>query len=222
MQGSSDTSRTMSKFAILLGGRLKPTPRLLAQIAGARIIAADSGMIHAGTLKVTPELWVGDFDSTSLDLARRHAAITRQEYPAEKSTTDGELAIDEALRRGAGELILLGGFGGQADHMLGHLGLLLNLAGRAVKALLTSGNEEAYALLPGKLSLDLADGDRLSIIPFSDLEGLDIANVKWPLSDRTVPLGSSLTLSNMALGRVSIALRSGYGVVVAYPRADAA
>lgn len=214
----------MSKFAILLGGRLRLTPRLEAQIAGARFIAADSGMIHAETLGVTPELWVGDFDSTSLDLANRHAGIARQEHPAEKAATDGELAIEEAIALGASEIVLLGGFGGQADHMLGHLGLLLGLARREVMALLTSGNEEAYALLPGTLSLPLSDDDRVSIIPFADLGGLDIANVKWPLNGRTVPLGSSLTLSNVALGQgpVSIALRSGYGVVIAYPRLDAA
>jgi thiamine pyrophosphokinase len=212
----------MSKFVILLGGRLRRGPRLDARISGARFIAADSGMIHAGTLGVTPELWVGDFDSTSRDLANRHAGIEREEHPVEKAATDGELAIAAALARGASEIVLIGGFGGQADHMLGHLGLLLDLARRKVKAFMTSGNEEAHALLPGELALDLADGDRVSIIPFADLDGLDIANVRWPLAGRSVPLGSSLTLSNIALGPVRIALRSGYGVVIAYPRMEAA
>ena len=68
--------------------------------------------------------------------------------------------------------------------------------------------------------LDLQADTRLSIIPFSDLEGLDLEGVKWPLVDRAVPLGSTLTLSNVALGRVSIRLRAGHGIAISYPAFD--
>ena len=42
----------MTRFAILLGGNLTVTPRLRQQLAGARVIAADSGMTHAAVLGV--------------------------------------------------------------------------------------------------------------------------------------------------------------------------
>ncbi|MCB1719598.1 MAG: thiamine diphosphokinase, partial [Candidatus Competibacteraceae bacterium] len=51
----------MSHFVILLGGDLSPTPRLRDQVAGARAIAADSGIRHAEALGLDPELWTGDF-----------------------------------------------------------------------------------------------------------------------------------------------------------------
>src|SRR5437588_10006836 len=101
----------MSRFVILLGGALILTPRLEKQIQGARAIAADSGMAHAEPLGLDVELWVGDFDSTSAELARRHAAIKRQEHPSAKDATDGELALAEALKRGAKEIVLLRAFG---------------------------------------------------------------------------------------------------------------
>jgi len=207
----------MSRFVILLGGTLTVTPRLMAQIAGARIIAADSGMAHAAALGLAAELWVGDFDSTPEALAARYDDVAREVHPADKAATDGEIAIDAAILRGATDFVLVGGFGGQADHTFGHAGLVLGLARRGYRALLTSGTEEAYPLLPGSHELDLPAGSRLSVLPFADLAGLALENVKWPLHQRSVPLGSSLTLSNVALGRVTIRLGSGYGVAIAYP-----
>jgi thiamine pyrophosphokinase len=207
----------MSRFVILLGGTLTVTSRLRVQIENARVIAADSGMIHAEALGLKAELWVGDFDSTSETLASRHTAVARETHPADKAATDGEIAIEAAIARGASEFVLVGGFGGQADHTFGHAGLVLALAMRGYRAFVTSGTEEAYPLLPGQHQLDLPPNTRLSIVPFVDLTGLDLENVKWPLRQRKVALGSSLTLSNVALGRVRISLGSGYALALAYP-----
>src|SRR5262245_44875060 len=91
----------MSRFVILLGGKLVRTPRLDAQVAGARVIAADAGMNHAKTLGLTPELWVGDFDSVTDDIAEEFAHVPQDRYPHDKDNTDGELAVAEAVARGA-------------------------------------------------------------------------------------------------------------------------
>ena len=53
-----------TRFSILLGGSLMPTDRLAQQTRGSRVIAADRGILHAETLGLAVELWVGDFDST--------------------------------------------------------------------------------------------------------------------------------------------------------------
>lgn len=210
----------MSRFAILLGGGLATTQRLRTQIGGARVIAADSGIAHASSLGVVPELWVGDFDSAGSELAIQYADIPREAYPAEKDQTDGAIAIAAAKRRGASSFVLLGGMGGQADHMLGHFGLTLQLARDGFPAILTSGDEEAHAVLPGVMELDLAAGTRLSLVPFTDFAGLDLSGVKWPLVKRDVPLGDTLTISNLAEGPVRISLQRGYGIAIAYPRHD--
>jgi thiamine pyrophosphokinase len=207
----------MTAFTILLGGNLTVTPRLRRQIAGSRLIAADSGMMHAATLRVVPELWVGDFDSAGSELTLQYRDVPRETFPAEKDTTDGAIAVAAALSRGATSIILAGGLGGQADHTTGLLGQGLALARQGLRALLTSGEEEAVPVLPGRTRLDLPPETRLSIVPFTDLDGLDLDGVKWPLVQRQVPLGSTLTLSNVALGQATITLRSGYGMAFAYP-----
>jgi len=210
----------MTRFAILLGGDLTVTPRLRGQIRGARVIAADSGMMHAAALRIVPELWVGDFDSAGSELTVQYRDVPRETFPAEKDATDGAIAVDEAIRRGATEIVLLGGLGGQTDHTAGLLGQSIEIARRGIACLLTSGSEEAWPLIPGRMRVELPPETRLSIIPFTELLGLDLGGVKWPLAARDVPLGATLTLSNVALGPVEIALKGGHGVAIAYPPQD--
>ena len=206
----------MSLFAILLGGDLVVTPRLQHQLQGARFIAADSGMQHASGLGIVPELWVGDFDSAGSELQIDYREVERQQFPADKNATDGELAVEQALQRGAKGLVFVGGLGGQADHATAHFGLLIKLAGHGIKCFGTSGHEEAWPLLPQQ-SFDLNPGTRFSIVPWSSLESLNLGGVKWPLEQRHVPLGSTLTLSNVAEGRVDVSLAAGSGIIFIYP-----
>jgi thiamine pyrophosphokinase len=207
----------MSKFAILLGGEVIPSPRLRRQLDGTRVIAADGGMAHAQRLKLVPELWVGDFDSTPKALADHWHNVPRQSHPVEKDASDGELAISEALRRGATSLILVGGMGGQLDHVLAHAGFLLALAKKEIEVVMTSGTEEARGLVGELELLDLNPGTRVSVMPFTDLIGFSISGVKWPLSARNVKLGTAFTLANVATGLVKMSLKSGTALVLTYP-----
>lgn len=207
----------MHPFTILLSGSVTPTRRLLAQVAGSRVIAADGGMMHAAPLGLQAELWVGDFDSASQEIQQAFAHIPREEHPVGKDFTDGELAIEAALARGADRLILVGAMGGQTDQTLAHLLLGLRLAQQGIPTLLSSGYEEAYPLLAGKLQLDLPLKSKLSLLPLGGFVGLSLRGVQWPLHRFDVPLGSTRTLSNLALGPVEIELEAGYGVVIVYP-----
>jgi thiamine pyrophosphokinase len=207
----------MSKFAVLLGGTVIPTPRLRDQLKGARIIAADSGMRHTAPLRLTPELWVGDFDSADKALQQHYAHLPRIAFAKDKDATDGELAVHEALARGATELVLVGAFGGQFDHMLAHAAMLVGLAERGIHAVASSGREEAWPLV-GALSLQqLQKGTRVSIVGLTALHGLTLRGVRWPLQDCDVAMGSTLTLSNEAEGSVSISIAAGRAVVLVYP-----
>ncbi len=195
------------------------TARLLRQIADARLIAADSGMHHASKLGVAPELWVGDFDSANPQELENWASVPRLEYPADKDMTDSDLAISAALERGASSLLVVGAFGGlRSDHAFLHMTQALALADRGMPVALTSGDEEGMPVRPGKVLLPgFPAGTRFSVLPFTDLTGLTINDAKWPLNDREVPFGSTLTLSNVAGKNLSISLRSGSAFLVAHP-----
>jgi thiamine pyrophosphokinase len=208
-----------STFTLLLGGSLTVTERLSALIAGSRVIAADSGMRHAKSLNLTPELWVGDFDSADAALRESYRQVERHSYPATKAATDGEIAVAEALARGAERLILVGALGGErSDHALQHTLHGLSLAEAGLEVMLTSGEEEAYPLISGdQMELELPRGSLFSVLGFSDLEGLTLSNVRYPLTDFSLTFGSSRTISNVAQGPISISLGQGRALLMARP-----
>ncbi|WP_306026901.1 thiamine diphosphokinase [Stappia sp. MMSF_3263] len=207
-------------FLILLGGDLTPTRRIRRQIAGARTIAADGGMRHAGVLGVEPELWVGDFDSSPPALAGDWSHVARQSHPAAKDATDGVLAAEEAMARGADRLVIAGALGGErSDHALQNLLHGAALRARGLPVLLTSGHEEAWPLVPGEQALDLPAGSLFSVLALTDLTALTLEGVDWPLLDRDVPMGGSLTLSNrVARDANGIRVRLGGGRAVLLSR----
>ncbi|MBX4335856.1 thiamine diphosphokinase [Bartonella raoultii] len=209
----------MTTFTILLNGNVCITNRLLSQIQKTRVIAADGGMRHAVGLNVEPELWVGDFDSSDQALRCQYDHVPREVFPSDKDMTDSALACAKALQKGARRLILCGALGGErTDHSLSHMTQAIKMAQKGISVLLTSGVEEGWPILPNLLSYDLPnlpDGCLFSIIGFSDLEGLTLSGVKWPLCDKNVSFGSSLTLSNRVCGTFSCTLRSGKAILLA-------
>ncbi len=208
----------MTLFAILLGGEAQATPRLLRQLAGARVIAADSGIVHAAPLGLVPELWTGDFDSVADATRLDWPDVPTEIHPREKDLTDGEIAVEAALARGARELLLVGAFGGpRPDHAFLHLTMAMRLAEAGTPARLTSGHQEATPLRPGSTAFaDLPAGTLFSVIAFTDLEGLTIEGARWPLAERFVPFGSSLTLSNEVTGQLAVNLSAGRAMLVAH------
>lgn len=210
---------TSSSFTILLGGNLVLTDRLRALTKGTRSIAADSGMRHAAALHLLPELWVGYFDSSDAALSARYPNVERRTYPATKAATDGEIAVAEAIAKGASRLVLAGALGGErSDHALQHYLNALGLVEDGFEAVLTSGEEEAYPFVAdSQLELELPKGALFSVLGFTALEGLTIRNARYPLNDFSLTFGSSRTLSNIAEGPISVSLKRGRAILLARP-----
>lgn len=216
-------SQNSKRTTILLAGDLTPTPRLRAQIDGTRVIAADSGIRYASALGLSPDLWVGDFDSATDDHHAEHGDVPTARFPAEKDKTDGEIAIEVARSDGATEIILAGAFGGErADHAFLHLTTAMRAAESGLRVLLTSGTTEAVPLLPGDAEFDYPPGTVFSVLGFGDLAGLTLRGVKWPLDRRFVTFGSSLTISNEVETRLTANLEAGRAMLVANLPIDAA
>ena len=212
----------MTDFAILLGGDVEPTPRLARQLKSRRVIAADSGMRHAEALGLVPELWTGDFDSVTPGMKDGFPEIPREIFPVDKDATDGEIAIEAALERGARSLLLAGAFGGpRPDHAFLHMAMALRLAEAGLDVLLTSGDQEGVPLLSGPSEYDYAPGTMFSVVGFTALSGLTLTGAKWPLDRHEVAFGSSLTLSNTVADRLTVNLVDGRAMLIAHTGPEA-
>ena len=131
--------------------------------------------------------------------------------------TDGEIAVEAALARGATSLVLAGAFGGRrADHAFLHLAAAIRLAEGGMPVVLSSGDQEGRPLLTGEAAFDFPDGTLFSILGFTPLSGLTVRGAKWPLDGAAVPFGSSLTISNEVRGALSITLGEGRALLVAH------
>ncbi|MEX6506970.1 thiamine diphosphokinase [Jiella sp. M17.18] len=206
----------MAHFTVLLAGRIEPTAALKEAVAGSRVIAADDGIRHAAALGLSPELWVGDFDSTPPHPPIELAGIARAPFPRDKDQTDGEIAIEAAIERGATRLTLVGALGGpRSDHAFAHLILALRYNDRGLAVELFDGVEHAWPLGPDRRNFPLAPGAQFSILKFSDLQGLTIDGAKWPLADVAVPFHSILTQSNEAMGEIAVTVREGRALLLA-------
>ncbi|MFV0256642.1 thiamine diphosphokinase [Candidatus Liberibacter solanacearum] len=205
-------------FAVLLNGDLQITDRLLRIIKDCRIIASDGGIAHADKLKVVPELWIGDFDSTDHTLLQQWSSIKRISYLPNKDMSDGEIAIHKALQLGAKNIILVGAISGQRfDYALQHITLAIYCKKQNINVALTSGIEECFVLIPGKHYFDFPKNSIFSIVALSDIKNLTITGAKYTLSNYSMSLGSSRTCSNVAKDKLTIVLDHGSAIIISRP-----
>lgn len=166
--------------------------------ADAYVIAADGGLERCGSLGLRPDLVVGDLDSVpgeALAAAERDG-VEVVRHPARKDATDLELALDEALARGASRVLVVASAEGRLDHLLASLLLLGSPRYRGVELDALVGDarvhvirdERALAGVPGATVTLLAVGGPAA--------GVHTEGLEYPLSGETLEPGSSRGVSN--------------------------
>ncbi len=180
------------------------------------VVAADGGGRFLAAAGLVPDALVGDFDSLDEEAVsaagRRGARVVR--HPVRKDQTDGELAVDEALREGAGELVLAGALGA-LDHVLGHLALLGRVEGRGTPARLVSPGLTVRVLNAGAtVTLDAGPGTRVSLAPLDGDAVVTLSGLDYELERGRLPGGTCLGLGN-AVSRRGATIRVHEGRVAA-------
>ena len=135
-----------------------------------------------------------------------------QAFSPEKDASDMELALEEALARGADAVEVYGALGGRLDHTVANLQLLASFAERGL-AVAAVGERERIAFLvgPGELRLPALPSGIVSVFSLTDVSaGVVEEGLKYGLDGVALTNRTSWGLSNELVGTPArIALESG-------------
>lgn len=155
------------------------------------VITADRGHEYAEIFGLSPDIKIGDFDSSSSPNQDSSEVIT---LPSEKNMTDTEAALDIAATKHPSIITILGGLGGRFDHTMGNIALLSKYD--LPIEIIDSQNMVTLAT-PGEYIFKNRGYKYISLIPYtSNVSGVNISGVKYPLSDTTLLNSSTLGISN--------------------------
>ncbi len=183
----------------------------------SRVYCVDGGSRRAKQLGVVPDRVVGDMDSiTEADrhyMEKNGARFSM--FPPEKDFTDTQLALDLAVKEGAGEIVVWGGTGSRLDHTLSNLCSSVALVRRGVGVLFESPDVDVY-LVRDRLSLPGRPGDTVSLIVMGDrATGVTLRGFRYPLDGVVLEGSWQWAVSNVVTGATP-AVRVATGVLAVF------
>lgn len=164
------------------------------------LIAADGGARYCLHQHLEPQVVIGDLDSLSSEEKRelRERGAEFVTHPARKDFTDLELAIGHAVQRGATQILILGALGARWDQSLANVLLPTMAPWQDIDIRLLHGNQELTIVHGGgRLDLEGAPGDIVSLLPLSDdVGGVVSSDLEFPLAEETLYFGATRGVSN--------------------------
>lgn len=181
------------------------------------VIAVDGGALYCDRLGISPDLYLGDFDSLQ-EKQREKIERLEQEQPGrvrrlrpEKDDTDTQAALRYGLEKGYNDFWIYAGMGGRLEHTFANLQSLLFLKKQGAAGMLL--DEGFLCLLLQNETMDFPAEKRgyLSMFSFGDrATGVDIEGMKYPLSDAVITNDFPIGIDNEFIGRPSrIRVRNG-------------
>ena len=196
-QGKSNQVVSDLKIKIMAGGR-NPEAKL-ENTVNDYWIGVDRGVGYLLDRGIAPQRIFGDFDSID---AKHHTFVQsvqqKEVYATQKDETDLELALDWAIRQDPKEIHIYGATGHRLDHELATFGLLYDLVMHTTQIFIKDEQNEMFFLLAGCHKLARDERFRyISFLPYSEMvEALTLEGFQYPLQQRHIKKGRSLTVSN--------------------------
>lgn len=206
------------QVVVALAGEVHDSALVRSALNGADlIVAADGGANRLQELRILPHVVIGDLDSLAGDdlFRLKSVGVEFEPHPAPEQRTDGDVAIEYALKRGASRIIIVGLFGGpRYDHAVANLYLLTHPSLRQTPTWTVDGWTALTVLNGGGVSqahFQGSIGDYVTITAVSEtVEGITTVGLKWPLANATFTRGLNEGTSNELISdRAMIQITSG-------------
>jgi thiamine pyrophosphokinase len=190
------------------------------------VVAADGGLARVRALGLRPDVLVGDLDSLAPALlaVAETDGIPIRRARTDKDESDAELALLEAIARGATRITVLGAFGGpRLDHALANVWLLAHPALAAAAIVLLDARLRVFLVQapgpdggPVTRALPGPEGATITLLPFAgDVAGITTRGLAYPLRDEPLTVGPARGLSNVRKSAsAAVTIRSGRLLVV--------
>ncbi len=178
------------------------------------VICADRGYEIALKAGITPDVFVGDFDSFCGKIA---GEIEVEALRTHKDDTDSMHCAELAADRGFKNVFLLGALGGRLDHTFANLSVLEYLCDNNINASVESESESVRVLNPGAYSYTGFKGKTFSVFPFGCEETVVtyLKDVEYPADSLTLKSAVAVGISNIFKSDcVKIRIESGTALVI--------
>lgn len=164
------------------------------------IVAADRGLDFLYQEHVTPDVIVGDFDSTETDALDYYKDLGQSEIITlnpMKDDTDSEHALRIAMERKASEIVIVGATGSRLDHVFGNISLLGIGMNEGIDVQIVDPNNKIRMInKPTVIRKDNQHGKYVSLIPLKDGSKASLRGFKYELKDYTFSGFNTLGISN--------------------------
>ncbi|MFA5674990.1 MAG: thiamine diphosphokinase [Christensenellales bacterium] len=204
------------KCLIVCGGELPAEAVFKRHMSDSSlVIAADSGAELFDSMDVYPHVLIGDFDSADLAVVKRFldGGVKVITLPIEKNETDTEAAVNYAIENGASKIVILGATGFRLDHTLANISMLVRAARAGIDCRIIDSYNDITAVR-GDYELKGRAGQTISIIPLGGNIIVNADNLKYPLCDLKLCIGSSRGISNEIIkSPVRLSVSGGFALV---------
>jgi thiamine pyrophosphokinase len=196
-------------IALIIANSPLPDRSIIKKLVASAdfIVCADGGANHARTLRITPDVILGDLDSITSSTKKFFAHIPTL-LIEDQYSTDLEKAIAFCIKRKAKTVDIIGALGERIDHATGSLGCFKKF--RNDIRLRFHDAHGVLSLIDKRISITTKKGKKLSLIPVERCTGITTSNLKYGLKNAVLELGVREGISNEATStRVSITVRTG-------------
>ncbi len=208
----------MNRILIFANGELPDLDKARALLREDDfILCADGGTRHALALGLTPNLVIGDMDSTQKSQWREleKAGVSIELFPPDKNETDLELAIHRALELEPKQILILAALGGRLGQTLANIALLADPRLSTFDLRLDDGVEEIL-FCRDQVQVEGRSGDIVSLLPWgAPVYGIQTNGLKWTLNDETLHPEKTRGVSNAMISDIaSIQIKSGLLLII--------